>query len=382
MSKTRIFISSTCYDLAAVREGLREHILKIGHEPLLSEYPSFPVNPDDTAIANCKKNVQKNTDVLILIIGGRRGALDPKSGKSVTNSEYENARRCGIPCFVFINRSVNTLLPVWKKNPTADFSPAVDFPDVFRFIERIREENNWTFTFEKVAEIEECLTVQLSAMFRELLERSRTGKLDAIASYASESEEAKRLAREKPEYWEFLLTAELLRSKLREVRKRFDRQKSGLVHIPSYRIKGIEFGDWVQLKINDLTSLTQAMRGQLPVIREAWGPPGQLGDVFEIKRSVEDLIKLCNDLVDWEEDLIAAFPPEEARGVKDSMKGWTQGILDKMETLPVELSRPFEGGAKPKGVLEITLVLDAPPTERFYAELQALTVKNPLRWLV
>ena len=38
MSKTRIFLSSTCYDLAAVREHLRECILSLGHEPLLSEY--------------------------------------------------------------------------------------------------------------------------------------------------------------------------------------------------------------------------------------------------------------------------------------------------------------------------------------------------------
>jgi hypothetical protein len=69
MSKTRIFVSSTCYDLAAVREDLRRFIIQLGHEPLLSEYPSFPVNPDETAITNCKKGVVAHTDVLLLIIG-------------------------------------------------------------------------------------------------------------------------------------------------------------------------------------------------------------------------------------------------------------------------------------------------------------------------
>ncbi len=57
MSKTRIFVSSTCYDLAPVREDLRNHIIQLGHDPILSEYPSFPINPDDTAITNCTKNV-------------------------------------------------------------------------------------------------------------------------------------------------------------------------------------------------------------------------------------------------------------------------------------------------------------------------------------
>ncbi len=40
MSKTRIFVSSTCYDLGAVREILRKYISQLDHEPILSEYPS------------------------------------------------------------------------------------------------------------------------------------------------------------------------------------------------------------------------------------------------------------------------------------------------------------------------------------------------------
>ncbi len=159
MSKTRIFVSSTCYDLAAMREDLRRYILQLGHEPLLSEYASFPVNPDETTINNCKKNVETHTDVLVLIVGGKRGTLDSTSGKSVTNLEYETARSRGIPCFVFISRPVLTLLPIWKKNSAADFTPAVDFPEVFTFIERIQGENRWAFSFDKTAEIQECLSV-------------------------------------------------------------------------------------------------------------------------------------------------------------------------------------------------------------------------------
>ena len=58
MSKTTIFVSSTCYDLAAHREDLRGFLMQLGHDPLLSEYPSFPVQPDQTATDNCKKNVE------------------------------------------------------------------------------------------------------------------------------------------------------------------------------------------------------------------------------------------------------------------------------------------------------------------------------------
>ena len=155
MSKCRIFVSSTCFDLAAVREDLRSHILALGHEPLLSEYPSFPVNPDADCVANCQRNVREHTDLLVLIIGGRRGYLDENSRKTVTNLEYETARAGGLPVFVFVRRSVQQLLSVWRKNPTADLTPAVDHPDVFHFLDRIYKENRWVFTFEKTSEITE-----------------------------------------------------------------------------------------------------------------------------------------------------------------------------------------------------------------------------------
>lgn len=380
MSNTRVFVSSTCYDLAAVREDLRRFIIQLGHEPLLSEYPSFPVNPDETAITNCKKSVVAHTDVLFLIIGGKRGALDPLSGKSVTNLEYVTARDHGVPCFVFISRPVLTLLPIWKKNPTADFTAAVDYPEVFTFIDKIQTENSWIFPFDKTAEIQECLSFQLSHMLRELLTRHRAGTLDPVASYASESSEAQRLAREKPKYWEFLLTAELLKNKIAEVRRQFERQKIGLAHVPSRLLSGREFLDWVQAKLHDLISVIGALQKQLPIIQDSWGPPGKPGDVQKIKQGVDEFIQLCNQLVDWEKDLQSNIPPEPARRLKETMKGWTEGVLQEMERLPVELLRPFKDCAEPTGEFKIQLTLKSPPMDQFDAELEALKASHPDLW--
>ena len=75
-----------------------------------------------------KRTSAKVRIFLVLIIGGRRGSLDEETGKSITNVEYETARQAGVPCFVFINRSVNTLLSVWKKNPGCGFHPGRGLP--------------------------------------------------------------------------------------------------------------------------------------------------------------------------------------------------------------------------------------------------------------
>ena len=362
--------------MAAVREDLRRFIFQLGHEPLLSEYPSFPVDPDEPAIANCKKNVEAHSDIFVLIVGGRRGALDSETGKSVTNLEYDSARGHGIPCFVFVSRAVLTLLPIWKNNPSADFRPAVDYPEVFEFIERIQTQNAWTFPFDKTGEIQEALSIQLSTKLRELLGRHRAGTLDPVASYSTESAKAQRLARERPKYWEFLLTAELLKTKLAEVRRQFERQKVGVAHVPLQPISGIDFVNWVPIKIEDLVSLGQALFSQLKAIQASWGPPGQPGDIQQIQRSVNDFIQLCDHLVEWEKDLHATTPPDEAQRLKNTMKGWTEGVLKEMERLPVELLRPFEGGAEPKDALNILLTLKPPSFDDFYVELEALKASS------
>ena len=102
MSKTHIFVSSTCYDLKVIREEIINCIIELGHEPMLSEYPSFPVSPEKNTIENCKKVIRENTDIFILIIGGKRGSLDPVSSRPITNIEYDAAINNGIDAFIFI----------------------------------------------------------------------------------------------------------------------------------------------------------------------------------------------------------------------------------------------------------------------------------------
>lgn len=380
MSRARVFVSSTCYDLAAAREDLRAHILNLGHEPILSEYPSFPIDPDEGAIANCEKNVQKHTDVLLLVVGGTRGSLDSKSGRSVTNLEYDVARQQGIPCFVFVSQHVLTLLPAWQKNPQADFTPAVDYPEVFEFVAKIRAENRWTFPFYKTSDIKETLTLQLSIMFRELLDRERAGTLDPLASYSSESPEAQRLARDKPRYWEFLLTAELLKTRITAVRRQFERLKAGVIHVPSRLIAGRDFFTWVSAKIGDLNSLIESVRLQIPAIHDAWGQLGQPGDVYKIREAVVELDELCTQLIEWEKDLRGAKPPAAAEPLKRTMEGFTEVVIQELEKLPKELLQPFEGGRKPTGSIEIMLKIASPPMEPLNEELRRLKAA-PLDWL-
>ena len=73
MSKTVVFISSTCYDLSQVRKDLEDGIREMGHEPMLSETKEFPVVPSLTSAENCINAVRNYADIFVLIIGNRYG---------------------------------------------------------------------------------------------------------------------------------------------------------------------------------------------------------------------------------------------------------------------------------------------------------------------
>jgi hypothetical protein len=88
-----VMVSSTFYDLQQIRKDLADFLLKdLGFNPLLSEMNSFPIDPDADTIENCRRRVQKNADILILVIGGRYGYVDLESSRSVTQYKFGNGK--------------------------------------------------------------------------------------------------------------------------------------------------------------------------------------------------------------------------------------------------------------------------------------------------
>src|SRR5262245_9934914 len=110
-SPPKVMVSSTFYDLRHVRADLARFIADdLGYVPLLSELPSFPVNPDLDTVANCRARVEQDADIFILVIGGRYGSIDDKTDSSITNLEFLAARQKGVPVYSFIEKSILALL--------------------------------------------------------------------------------------------------------------------------------------------------------------------------------------------------------------------------------------------------------------------------------
>lgn len=214
MSKMRIFVSSTCYDLDTLRSELRPFISGHGYEPVMSEYSDVLFDPRNHTHSNCLKEIP-GCDMVILIIGSRFGGqaipdavslvdfslieknsrntdiLQHKEKCSVTQLEVFKAIEHSIPVYAFIEDKVLHDHLVYEKNKSKkEIIDVIEFPSIqkketalyiFEFINFLshRFSNNSVIGFSSLEEIRTHLLQQWSQLFQRLLSESKTKSVEA-----------------------------------------------------------------------------------------------------------------------------------------------------------------------------------------------------------
>ena len=96
--KLQVFVSSTFSDMRPERQASVEAILSAGHIPAGMEL--FAAG-DESQLETIRRWID-DSDVFMLILGGRYGSIEPKSGKSYTELEYEYAAKTKKPLFATV----------------------------------------------------------------------------------------------------------------------------------------------------------------------------------------------------------------------------------------------------------------------------------------
>lgn len=189
MAKPRVFISSTYYDLKYIRSGLEQFIDELGYEPVLFESGHIPFEHAESLDVSCYKEIE-SCHILVLIIGGRYGSKNSISGQnknpdtkefftfynSITQSEYEKAKKENIPIYIFVEKSVYAEYETYKENKeniTIKYAH-VDNIGVFKLLDAIglEKRNNLTRTFESLSDITLWLKEQWAGLFASYLSKS------------------------------------------------------------------------------------------------------------------------------------------------------------------------------------------------------------------
>lgn len=96
--RLQVFVSSTYTDLIQERQAAVEAILTAGHFPAGMEL----FTAGDESQMDAIKQWIDESDIYLLILGGRYGSIEPKSGKSYTHLEYEYALLQEKPLFACV----------------------------------------------------------------------------------------------------------------------------------------------------------------------------------------------------------------------------------------------------------------------------------------
>jgi hypothetical protein len=97
-SKLQVFISSTYLDLRDERQAAVEAILRSGHLPAGMEL----FTAGDKSQWEIIQRWITESDIYVLILGGRYGSIEPNSGMSYTELEYDFAVSSGKPFFSIV----------------------------------------------------------------------------------------------------------------------------------------------------------------------------------------------------------------------------------------------------------------------------------------
>jgi hypothetical protein len=332
MRKPGVMVSSTCYDLSEVRAGLRAFIDEdLGYRSLLSEYPTFPVDPDASTIENCRRRVAEDADILILVVGGRYGSIDPGTKRSVTNLEYLAARAKGIPVFAFVQKQILAMVPIWKANPTADFRGSVDSVELFRFVEELAGITGvWVRPFELGTDIISAVREQLAYLFGDALEIRR--RLGSPARYLDELRgDTLRLAIERPPGWEFLLFFSRVADRIDSCTEMRQEHLAGLAIGLGEDV--IDAPVWLGLRLNDLERLSgNAHQVFNSSVMAAAGPAGQSGDAAALVYSGDAVGAVYRNLLLWRRRVLTANLSEERfEAVQKALGSAADDLLDELE---------------------------------------------------
>lgn len=368
-NKPTVMVSSTFYDLKQIRRDLAQFIEdQMRYNVLVSEMSSFPIDPDVDTIENCRRRVERDADVLILVIGGRYGSVDSKTAKSITNIEYLAARQKKIPIYVFLDKRVEANLPIWEKNKNADFSGAVDTTQLFEFVQQVRSTDRvWMQGFDTAQDIVAGLEAQFAYLMKEGLDwrlqvRQRSYE-DALKDLGGK---AFRIALERPPAWEYILFGQVIVDEVAKADRLQREFRLGISLGPGELVKDESIIDWTQTQVADykliLATLNKVMAEP---IQEALGAPGQPGSVDDIVFVASTIGNMHRQAMEWSQRIRRASVPDEFLSCFAILAHFPEDMVSRIEEYGHKVisdvdSALLNTGSGQLQVVEATLVAHIP----------------------
>jgi hypothetical protein len=214
---------------------------------------------------------------------------------------------------------------------------------IFGFVQRQRSNNKSL----SITELQNAL--RKGFQYERHLEQQ--AKLDALPLFRDENAKVKQLIIEKPPYWEYLLTEELLRSRFKQIRSGLTDLQRGAVLRAHRIVDRPQFFQWLESKWPEAQAAVAVLEDCVNKgFKKAWGQTGENpSDANLIIAVVDKLHSACNFLLEWETDVFSIHPPAPLEPVKHALMGSMIDILEELEKMPDHLAEAVQNGQQHTG---------------------------------
>lgn len=156
-----------------------------------------------------------------------------------------------------------------------------------------------------------------------------------VEKFKQDSALAKQIVRDKPDGWEYRLTAELLKDYLRDTIRAWNDLQRGLYSRPTITVASEDAGPWFSAKSDEVCRLARTVKAlyseELP---RAWGKLGEPGNASEIKHVCKLVRSVYDQILNWEESVRFVSVEVPFTQICNLLPGALGRQLDRLESVP------------------------------------------------
>ncbi|WP_267126926.1 hypothetical protein [Xanthomonas sacchari] len=210
--------------------------------------------------------------------------------------------------------------------------------------------------FEWQKEHERRVAEQLGKVAAEVRQRFEKRQLEEFGRLSFLAE---RIITEKGEYWEYQLTAEVLRYEISPILRRWRALQSGLYVKPLHKIEVDLFSEWFSGRMEEILQIVDAFTGLANnEVQRAWGKPHEPGNDMDIVSACRLFAEVCSATLAWEESVRFARCDNVFEELREKLIGIAGDMIEQTARIPLFISEIFSGDVTPgtrELVLEVTL---------------------------
>lgn len=211
--------------------------------------------------------------------------------------------------------------------------------------------------FEWQREHEKHIAKQVGKVAAEIRQRYEKRHLEEFGrlSYLAE-----RIILEKGDYWEYQLTAEVLRSEIAPILQRWRALKRGLYVIPTKRIEKYDYLVWMSDRMNEIQKVIHAISELTNVeFASAWGMQGVAGSDTDIITTCRLYAEVCKSTLAWEESVRFVRVDDIFNELQNLLFGIAGDLIEKAATIPNFLTDVISSQPK-TGTHSLVLTIELP----------------------